>query len=120
MISLGIEGTAHTLGVGIVDDDKILANVNKTYNPESGGIHPREAARFMADNLGPAIREAIEKAGIDKNDISVVSFSQGPGLGPCLSNVGVGARALALSLDKPIIGVNHCVAHIEIGNMIAQ
>jgi N6-L-threonylcarbamoyladenine synthase/protein kinase Bud32 len=120
MISLGLEGTAHTLGVGIVSEDKILANVNKTYTPASGGIHPREAARYIADNFGPAVREAFDKAGIDKKDVDVVSFSQGPGLGPCLSNVGVGARALALSLDVPIIGVNHCVAHIEIGNMVAS
>jgi len=119
MISLGLEGTAHTLGAGIVDDDKVLANINKTYSPEGGGIHPREAARYMADHFGAAVKEALEKAGISADGIDVVSFSQGPGLGPCLSNVGVGARALALSLNKPIIGVNHCVAHIEIGNMFA-
>lgn len=121
MISLGIEGTAHTLGVGIVDDSGIiLADVKKTYSPESGGIHPRDASRYIADNFGDAIKEALEAAKLDKGAVDLVSFSQGPGLGPCLSNVGVGARALALSLKRPIIGVNHCVAHIEIGNLLAR
>lgn len=120
MISLGIEGTAHTLGVGIVDEEKILADVKKTYSPETGGIYPREAARYMADSFGAAVREALEKAGIAKKDIGMVSFSQGPGLGPCLTNAGVGARALAMHLNVPIIGVNHCVAHIEIGNLLAR
>jgi N6-L-threonylcarbamoyladenine synthase/protein kinase Bud32 len=121
MISLGIEGTAHTIGIGIVDDKcNILADVKKIYSPESGGIHPRDASRYIADNFGDAIKEALGVANISKDRIDLVSFSQGPGLGPCLSNVGVGARTLALSLNKPIIGVNHCVAHIEIGNMLAR
>ena len=120
MISIGIEGTAHTLGVGIVDGEDILIDIKNTYSPKEGGIHPREASRHMADNFGLVIREAIEKASIDKKDIGLVSFSQGPGLGPCLANMGVGARALALSLGVPIMGVNHCVAHIEIGNMLAR
>lgn len=119
MICLGIEGTAHTLGVGVVDGDKILADVKKTYSPAEGGIHPREAARFMADNFKDAVKEALAAAKISKKDIELVAFSKGPGLGPCLSNAAVGARALALSLDRPIMGVNHCVAHIEIGNMMA-
>ncbi len=117
---MGIEGTAHTLGVGVVKDEDILADIKKTYSPKGGGIHPREASRYMADHFGEALREAIDEADIDKEEIDLVSFSQGPGLGACLSNVGVGARALALSLGVPIIGVNHCVAHIEIGNLIAR
>jgi len=121
MISLGLEGTAHTLGVGLIDDEgDILADIKKTYSPGEGGIHPREASRFMADRFGEAVSEAISSAKIDKSEIDLISFSQGPGLGPCLSNTGVGARALALSLDKPLIGVNHCVAHIEIGNLQAR
>lgn len=118
---MGIEGTAHTLGVGIVDDKgNILADVKKTYSPEEGGIHPREASRYMANNFGEAVVEALGAAGLKGTGIDLISFSQGPGLGPCLSNTGVGARALALSLDKPLMGVNHCVAHIEIGNLQAS
>lgn len=120
MICLGIEGTAHTLGIGIVDDDEILADVRHTYSPKDGGIHPRESSRYIADKLGPGIREALESAKISKDELDVVAFSKGPGLGACLANTAVGARALALSLNIPIIGVNHCVAHIEIGNMLAM
>jgi N6-L-threonylcarbamoyladenine synthase len=118
MIALGIEGTAHTCGVGIVNErGDILANEIKMYKPEKGGIHPREAANHHAEHLVPTIKTAVEKAGLKFQDIDLVTFSQGPGLGPCLRTVATGARALALSLGVPIIGVNHCIAHLEIGRI---
>ena len=118
MIALGIEGTAHTCGVGIVDDEgKILANEMKMYKPETGGIHPREAANHHAEVVVPMVLKAVEAAGIRMRDIDLVTFSQGPGLGPCLRTVATAARALALTLDRPIIGVNHCIAHLEIGRI---
>lgn len=117
MLCLGIEGTAHTVGVGIVDSAcNVLANEMKMYRPKKGGIHPREAANHHADNVVPVMREAISKAGVGYGDIDLVAFSQGPGLGPCLRTVATSARALSLSLGIPIIGVNHCVAHLEIGS----
>lgn len=116
MLALGIEGTAHTVGVGIVDEAcHVRANVWDMVKPEKGGIHPREAANHHAEMVVPLIGKAIEAAGIEYDDIDVVTFSQGPGLGPCLRTVATAARALALSLDVPIVGVNHCVAHLEIG-----
>ena len=119
MLCLGIEGTAHTVGVGIVDESaRILANVYEMVRPAKGGIHPREAANHHAERVVPLIREAADKAGADLTDIDVVAFSQGPGLGPCLRTVATAARALALSIDAPIVGVNHCVAHLEIGRAV--
>jgi len=116
MISLGIEGTAHTCGVGIVDDDaEILANELDMHRPPQGGIHPREAANHHADVAAGLIRKAIDAAGIRPRDLDVICFSQGPGLGPCLRTAATAARSLAVSLGRPIIGVNHCIAHIEIG-----
>lgn len=119
MISLGIEGTAHSIGVGIVTDRdgncQVLSNKIKTYIPEKGGIHPREAANHHTLYIADLIRDSINDAGIDISDIDIVSFSKGPGLGPCLRTAATAARALSLSLNKPIIGVNHCVAHLEIG-----
>jgi N6-L-threonylcarbamoyladenine synthase/N6-L-threonylcarbamoyladenine synthase/protein kinase Bud32 len=116
MLCLGIEGTAHTVGVGIVDETcRVLANVYATIRPEKGGIHPREAANHHAEKVVPLIQEATAKAGATLREIDVIAFSQGPGLGPCLRTVATAARALALSLGKPLVGVNHCVAHIEIG-----
>ncbi len=116
MLCLGIEGTAHSVGVGIVDSQcNILANEIKMYHPKKGGIHPREAANHHAEHVVPLMREASGKAGVEYKDIGLVAFSQGPGLGPCLRTAATAARAFSLSLGIPIIGVNHCVAHLEIG-----
>ncbi|MEM3816138.1 MAG: KEOPS complex N(6)-L-threonylcarbamoyladenine synthase Kae1, partial [Candidatus Bathyarchaeia archaeon] len=57
-------------------------------------------------------------AGIKPKEVDVIAFSQGPGLGPCLRVGATAARALASYLDKPLVGVNHCLAHIEIGKMV--
>ncbi|MCL1983942.1 MAG: bifunctional N(6)-L-threonylcarbamoyladenine synthase/serine/threonine protein kinase [Methanomassiliicoccaceae archaeon] len=117
MITLGIEGTAHTLGVGIVDDKcNVLANVIDMYRPPEGGLHPREAANHHADTVAGTITKALSDAGLSLKDIDVISFSKGPGLGPCLRVAATAARALSVRLDVPIVGVNHCVAHVEIGN----
>lgn len=119
MICIGIEGTAHSIGVGIVKDVNnrchVLSNLIKTYKPEKGGIHPREAANHHALYIADLIKDSLQKARIDFSAIDLVSFSQGPGLGPCLRTAATAARALALTLEKPIMGVNHCVAHLEIG-----
>lgn len=121
MICLGIEGTAHTFGAGVVNSKgKILANCWKTYVPKSGGIHPREAARFHAQNAGGVVDEAMRIAGISPRDLDLIAFSQGPGLGPALRTAATVARALAAWLDIPIIGVNHCIAHIEIGRLVGR
>lgn len=118
MISLGIEGTAEKTGVGIVDSDgNILAMAGKQLFPEKGGIHPRIAAEHHAEWIPKLIPQAIEQAGIKYEDLDLISFSQGPGLGPALRIVATSARTLALSLNKPIIGVNHCIGHVEIGKL---
>jgi len=120
MIVLGLEGTAHTLGVGIIDGDfQVLADIRDTYKPESGGIHPRDASQHMSQMMGDALARGLAEAGLDMADIDAVTFSQGPGLGPCLRTVGTAARALALYHKKPLIGVNHCVAHIDVGKVLS-
>jgi len=117
VIVLGVEGTAHTFGVGIIKDNVILANARDIYSPKEGGIIPREAADHHNSCALSVIKEAILSARINANDIDLVSFSQGPGLGPCLRTAAVAARSLALVLNKPVIGVNHCVAHVEIAKL---
>ena len=118
MISLGIEGTAEKTGVGIVDSDgNILAMAGKQLYPEEGGIHPRIAAEHHAQWIPKLIPQAMEDSGLSFNDIDLISFSQGPGLGPALRIVATSARSLALSLKKPIIGVNHCIGHVEVGKL---
>jgi N6-L-threonylcarbamoyladenine synthase/protein kinase Bud32 len=121
MLCLGIEGTAHTFGVGIVDSRrKILSNVYRTYVPLKGGIHPREAAQFHAANARSVLDEALKLARVGLDEMDLIAFSQGPGLGPVLRTAATAARALAVWLDVPIIGVNHCIAHVEIGRMTGK
>lgn len=118
MISLGIEGTAEKTGVGIVDSDgNVLAIAGEQLYPKEGGIHPREAAEHHAKWIPQLIPQALDEAGLGYKDIDLVSFSQGPGLGPALRIVATAARTLAGTLDVPIVGVNHCIGHVEIGKL---
>ncbi len=115
---LGIESTADDFGIGISTfKGEILANNSDPYIPETGGIHPREAARHHAQVASRVIEKALDTAGIKPKDLKLIAFSQGPGLGPSLRTGATIARALASYLDIPLIGVNHSVAHIEIGKL---
>lgn len=114
MLCLGIEGTAHTVGIGIVKNGSVIANAVEVYHPKDG-IHPREAANHHAKNILTVLKAALNEAEIELYDLDLIAFSQGPGLGPCLRTVATAARALSLSLKSPILGVNHCIAHLEIG-----
>jgi N6-L-threonylcarbamoyladenine synthase/protein kinase Bud32 len=115
---LGIESSADDFGVGIATfKGEILANKYDSYIPAEGGIHPREAARHHSEVADKVLSEALSTAGMKPNDLSVVSFSQGPGLGPSLRTGATVARALASYLSIPLVGVNHSVAHIEIGKL---
>ena len=121
MICLGIESTAHTFGVGIIDSKgKIYANVKDTYTTETGGINPSEAKQHHLDVKDGIIEEALNSAKLKMKDIDLISFSQGPGLPPCLVVGKDKAVELARQFKKPIIGVNHCVAHLEIGKLMTK
>jgi N6-L-threonylcarbamoyladenine synthase/protein kinase Bud32 len=115
---LGIESTADDFGVGISTfNGETLANARSPYVPSEGGIHPREAARHHAETASKMLEEAFKKAQAKPRDVSVIAFSQGPGLGPCLRTGATVSRALASYLGIPLVGVNHCIAHIEIGKL---
>ncbi|MEM4513256.1 MAG: KEOPS complex N(6)-L-threonylcarbamoyladenine synthase Kae1 [Ignisphaera sp.] len=118
MIVLGIESTAHTFGVGIVvnrDEDFILADERVKYESKEGGIHPREASRFFVEHGPDVIRKALESSKLNPLNIDVIAVALGPGMGPCLRVGATAARAIASYLRKPLVPVNHAVAHIEIG-----
>lgn len=118
MITLGIESTAHTFGVGIVKDKKILANVKDTFTTEQGGMIPDLVKDHHIKVKDKVLQEALDKANLKLEDIDVISFSQGPGLAPAL---GVGRDfAVKLSKNKPLVGVNHICAHLEIGRLITD
>lgn len=137
---LGIESTAHTFGVGIVASEdpvpgpttpgtcEILANQRSMYVPPpedeeggtTGGIHPREAANHHAEVAAATLGEALDEADIGPEDLDGIAFSQGPGMGPSLRTGATVARALSLDWEVPLLGVNHCVAHLEIGRSLCQ
>jgi len=113
---LGIESTAHTLSFGLVRmDGELLPSSSSIFLPDEGGIHPREAADHHSRVAATLLREISANHLISWDSIIAVSFSQGPGLGPCLRVGASVARALSSKLSIPLIGVNHCIAHIEIG-----
>ncbi len=117
-LCLGVESTADDFGVGIVTfNGHILSNASSAYIPEEGGIHPREAARHHAAMADEVLNQALVNAKIGAKDLDLIAFSQGPGLGPCLRTGATVARALSSYLNIPLIGVNHSVAHIEIGKL---
>ena len=118
---LGVEGTAHTNGIGIVDNDfNILADARSVFKPKTGGIHPREAAINITENFLKNVDKAFETSGLSPTDINAVAFSRGPGLGPCLRATATAARSLSLALDIPLIAVNHPVAHIELAKQLCH
>lgn len=121
IIVLGIESTSHTFGAGLVEyqDGKvrILANVSKQYVPEKGGIHPRDASQHHSNMAHLVIEKTFEESGVDVKDVSAVAVSVGPGLGPCLRVGATLARFLASYFNKPLVPVNHALAHIEIGKL---
>jgi N6-L-threonylcarbamoyladenine synthase/protein kinase Bud32 len=118
---LGIEGTAWAASAAVYDaeSDDVFIETD-AYVPESGGIHPREAAEHMGDAVPEVVETALAHARAtapnpDGPPVDAVAFSRGPGLGPCLRIVGTAARSVAQRLDVPLVGVNHMVAHLEIG-----
>jgi N6-L-threonylcarbamoyladenine synthase/protein kinase Bud32 len=117
---LGIEGTAWAASAALHDTATDTTTIETdAYVPESGGIHPREAAEHMREAIPTVVERVLDeaRAGHDGEGppVDAVAFSRGPGLGPCLRIVGTAARTLAGTLDVPLVGVNHMVAHLEIG-----
>ena len=118
MICLGIESSAHTIGVGIVRGRRVLANERSTYQPKYEGIHPRKAADFLSKEFESVLESALEKSCVQLGEVDLVAFTMGPGLGACLKIGLIGAKMLAQMLDTPVLGVNHALAHIEIARTL--
>lgn len=112
---LGIECTAHTFGIGIAHRGNILANVRDMYAPKQGGIVPLEAAKHHVAAAPTLYAQALAAAKISENKIKAIALSNAPGLAPCLLAGLHFAREKARSLNVHLIPVNHCIAHLEIG-----
>ncbi|MFX1497760.1 MAG: KEOPS complex N(6)-L-threonylcarbamoyladenine synthase Kae1 [Promethearchaeota archaeon] len=120
-LCLGIESTAHTWGVGIVDyNGNVLSSVNDMYIPKKGGLHPVLVREQHLNNFMRILKEALAQAECSIKDIDLIAFSQSPGLGPVLKIGALVARLLSQSLGIPIVGINHCIAHIEIGRLMCK
>lgn len=121
MIVLGIEGSANKLGVGIVEGCNILANDRSTYVPPDGeGFIPAKAAEHHRSHILQMIETALCTAGITLDKIDAFAYTRGPGIQQSLVVVATVVRTLALLFEKPIIPVNHCIAHIEMGRLITK
>jgi len=114
MITLGIESTAHTLGIGITKDGKVFSNEMDTFKPKNEGILPRKAADHHAEVFNQVLQSALFKAKIKLKDVDLIAFAQGPGIGAPLRVGIIMAKYLASRYSKPVIGVNHAYAHIKV------
>ena len=122
-LCLGIESTAHTFSCAVLEEKngkgKILSDVRRIYKPPEGeGIHPREASRHHIENSSQVLMECLREAKIKIQDLDMVSYAAGPGLGPCLRVGAVVARSISSYYNIPIFPVNHAIGHIELGKML--
>ena len=120
IICWGCESTAHTFSCSIVKSDgKILSDVRSIYAPPPGsGIHPREASRHHIEVAARVVKQSLVQAGLSMKEVDAISFSAGPGLGPCLRVGATVSRSLALYYDRPLVPVNHAIGHIELAIML--
>ena len=119
VIAIGFEGSANKVGIGIVQDGVVLSNVRHTYIPPAGeGFQPRDTARHHQKHVLEVLHRALMDAHITPQAIDCICFTKGPGMGAPLVSVAVVARTVAQLWGKPLVAVNHCVGHIEMGRLI--
>ncbi|PIN70252.1 UGMP family protein [Candidatus Woesearchaeota archaeon CG11_big_fil_rev_8_21_14_0_20_43_8] len=117
MIILGIESTAHTFGVGIVKDGKVIVNVKDSYITKKGGMIPPKVADHHVEVFDEVIKKALAEAHITMKDVTAIAYSSSPGIGHSLRIGCMAAKVLANKYKIPLVPVNHCIAHLEIGNI---
>ncbi len=113
-IILGIESSCDDTSAAVINGNKILSNIaaNQKIHIEYGGVVPELASRAHQQNIIPVVHQSLRVANIQQNEISAIAFTRGPGL---LGSLLVGtsfAKSLAMSLQVPLIEVNHLQAHI--------
>lgn len=128
-VAIGLEGSANKLGVGIIrhfpgpfsatNRAEVLSNIRDTYiTPPGEGFLPRDTARHHRNWVVRLIKKSIEESGLKITEIDCICFTKGPGMGAPLQSVVIAARTLSQLWDIPLIGVNHCIGHIEMGREI--
>jgi N6-L-threonylcarbamoyladenine synthase len=111
---LAIESSCDDTAAAVLLNDKVLSNVvaNQLIHNQYGGVVPELASRAHQQNIVPVIDAALKKAKIQKEQLSAIAFTQGPGLMGSLLVGSSFAKSLALALQIPLIAVNHMHAHI--------
>lgn len=129
-IALGCEGSANKLGIGVILHEgdpsspdtctsTVLSNIRHTFvSPPGTGFLPKDTARHHRSFFVRIAKQALSAAAISIADIDCICYTKGPGMGAPLTSVAVAARTLALLWGKELVGVNHCVGHIEMGRAI--
>ncbi|KAJ7786445.1 O-sialoglycoprotein endopeptidase [Mycena metata] len=123
-LALGLEGSANKFGAGVIKHfedgaTSVLSNVRHTYiTPPGEGFQPRDTALHHREWALKIIKECLVKAEVSMHDLDCICYTKGPGMGGPLQSVALVARTLSLLFDKPLVGVNHCVGHIEMGREI--
>jgi N6-L-threonylcarbamoyladenine synthase len=118
LLTLGIESTAHTFGASVMKGKKVLSNVRDLFTTEEGGMIPVQVQEHHVAVCDTVVKQALEKAQVSINDIQLISYSASPGLGHTLRVGAQVARSLSSQNNIPLTGVNHCVAHLEIGKVL--
>lgn len=111
---LGIESSCDDTSASVLKDGVIYSNIiaNQDVHEDYGGVVPELASRAHQQNIIPVVHQAMEKAGVNADQIDAVAFTRGPGL---LGSLMVGtsfAKGFAMSKNIPLIEVNHLQAHI--------
>jgi len=111
---LAIESSCDDTSAAIINDGRVLSNLIATQkvHEKFGGVVPEMASRAHMQNIIPVVDVALREAGIEKEDIQAVAFTQSPGLIGSLLVGACFAKAYAQALDVPIIAVNHMQAHV--------
>ncbi len=121
---LGIESTAHTIGVGIVEIKKkkvnILSNEKDVVKTSQTGLIPTQIAEHHASKIKPLTLLALKKAGISIKDIDMLSYSHGPGFGSGLQIASIFSKAIGKKYNLPVIPVHHGAAHILIAKYLCN
>lgn len=121
MLVLGIEGSANKIGVGVVRGETVLANIRRTYIPPTGaGFKITAAAEHHQQHVFAVFRAALSAAAITVRELDYLAYTEGPGIGPCLQIVALFVKIVAEKYQLPVVPVNHCVAHIEMGRFITR
>lgn len=119
-IALDCEGSANKLGIGIIAHPinggpaTILSTIRHTFvSPPGTGLLPKDIAAHHRAFFTSLVKEAV--AGGSIADIDCICYTKGPGMGAPLTSIAIAARTLSLLWGKELVGVNHCIGHIEMG-----